>query len=244
MEAKKTYYAEKLAEANNKSVFQVVNSLLNNQANPLPAHDSAKALADKFATFFVNKIKNIRKALDDDPERPHASQFPDSCADSCKPLAHFREVSQEEIEKLILKSSKATCSLDTHPTWFLKHHLAQHLPVITQVVNMSLRDGVFPTTAHQAIIKPLLKKASLNKDDLKNYRPVSNLSFIAKVIEKCVSTQIVEHMNANDLNDPLQSAYRAQHCTETALMKVQDDIMAEIDERKVVFVVLLDMSAA
>ncbi len=244
IEAKRTYYAEKLADSNNKSVFQVVNSLLNNQANSLPAHDSAKNLADKFAQFFVSKIERIRKDLNDDSQRPCASKFPDSCAESCTPLAHFREVSQEEIRKLIIKSSNATCSLDIHPTWLVKHHLDHHLPVITQVVNLSLMDGIFPTAAHQAIIKPLLKKASLDKEELKNYRPVSNLSFIAKVIEKCVAAQLVEHMDSNNLNDPLQSAYRAQHCTETALMKVQDDIMAEMDARRVVFVVLRDMSAA
>lgn len=71
-----------------------------------------------------------------------------------------------------------------------------------------------------------------------------NLSFVAKVIEKCAATQLVEHLHTNSLADPLQSAYRARHSTETALIKVLSDITTDIDSRRVAFVVLLDMSAA
>ena len=182
--------------------------------------------------------------METDSDKPSASKFLETSAPSCAPLSQFHEMSVEEVEKVIAKSSNATCSLDAHPTWFLKNHLDSHIPAITDIVNKSLSSGVFPSAAHHTLVTPLLKKPSLNKDEFKNYRPVSNLSFVAKVIEKCASEQFVEHLNENNMCDPLQSAYRAQHSCESALMKVQDDIMCEIDSKRAVFVVLLDMSAA
>ncbi|XP_072024986.1 uncharacterized protein [Amphiura filiformis] len=140
-------------------------------------------------------------------------------------------MSEDEVKKVITRSSNTSCSLDAHPTWFLKNHLDSHIPAITNIVNKSLSSGVFPNAAHHTIVTPLLKKPSANKDELKNYRSVSNLSFVAKVIEKCASEQFVEHLNKNDMCDPLQSAYRAHHSTESALMKVQDDIMCDIDSK-------------
>ena len=138
----------------------------------------------------------------------------------------------------------ASCMLDAHPTWLLKEHIKEHMPVLTRIVNESLGSGTFPTIAHRAIVTPLLKKSSLEKEVLKNYRPVSNLSFVAKLIEKCAANQFVNHLNANGLIDPLQSAYRSSHSTETALIKVMSDIISDIDSRHVVLIVLLDMSAA
>ena len=87
-------------------------------------------------------------------------------------------------------------------------------------------------------------KNFLDKEDLKNYRPVSNLKYSAKLIKKCAAQQFVDYLDSNNLMDPLQSAYRPMHCTETALLKVQQDIVSEIVSKKVVLIVLLDMSAA
>ena len=84
----------------------------------------------------------------------------------------------------------------------------------------------------------------MDREELKSYRPVSNLNFTAKLTEKCAATQLVDHMDDKGLSDPLQSAYRPKHSTESALIKVTDDIMNGIDSKKVVFVVLLHLSAA
>ena len=81
-------------------------------------------------------------------------------------------------------------------------------------------------------------------DVLKNYRPVSNLSYISKIIEKIVSVRLKQHLSDNDLNEKFQSAYRKQHSTESALLRVYNDIVCSIDNRKSVVLVLLDLSAA
>jgi hypothetical protein len=77
-----------------------------------------------------------------------------------------------------------------------------------------------------------------------NYRPVSNLSFISKVLEKVVDKQLKEYLFENNLSEPLQSAYRKYHSTETALVRVQNDIICAVGEQRVILLVLLDLSAA
>ena len=109
---------------------------------------------------------------------------------------------------------------------------------------MSLRDSLMPKSLKTALIRPLLKKTGLDSDILKNYRPVSNLTFISKVIEKVVSGRLNEHLIKNSMFDPLQLAYRHKHSTETALIKVQNDILSALDAGSSAILLMLDISAA
>ena len=97
----------------------------------------------------------------------------------------------------------------------------------------------------QAIVTPLLKKSGLDPNDLKNFRPVSNLPFISKILEKVVLTrQLQKHLSENELFEIKQSAYRKNHCTETALLSVVDGFLRNVDDRLVSVLALLDPSAA
>ena len=88
-----------------------------------------------------------------------------------------------------------------------------------------------------------MKKTGLDNDILKNYRPVSNLTFISKIIEKVISGRLNKHLINNGLFDPLQSAYRDKHSTETALIKVQNDILSALDVGSSAILLMLDLSA-
>jgi len=107
-----------------------------------------------------------------------------------------------------------------------------------------METATVPKDLKRALVSPLLKKASLDKEVMKNYRPVSNLPYIFKLVERAVATRKLHHMNVNNLQEPFQSAYRAHHSTETALVRVQNDILQALDENKGVVLVLLDLSAA
>jgi hypothetical protein len=118
------------------------------------------------------------------------------------------------------------------------------LPFITKMVNASLAQGRMPTSQKHAIVTPLLKKPGLDPADMGNYRPVSNLSFMSKLIERAVATQLNDYLVANDLLPRLQSAYRKGHSTETAMLRVWSDILTAADRRHVTLLGLLDLSAA
>ena len=94
-----------------------------------------------------------------------------------------------------------------------------------------------------AIVKPLLKKSTLNSEIFKNYRPVSNPSYVSKVIEKAIAGRLLSHMQDQNLLDPFQSAHRSGHSTETALLRVHNDILRIIYNGDGVFLGLLDLSA-
>ena len=92
---------------------------------------------------------------------------------------------------------------------------------------------MFPSAFKTAHVIPLLKKPSLDKNDLKNYRPVSNLSFISKVVEKVVASRLLTHVELNDLSNPNQSAYKKNHSTETTLLRITNDISTNIEKKRV-----------
>ena len=105
-------------------------------------------------------------------------------------------------------------------------------------------DGVVPDSFKSAQVIPLLKKPSLDSSVLANFRPVSNLPFLSKVLERVIHMQLSAYINSNNLGERLQSAYRKHHSTETALMRVQQDVLSALSERKACLLVLLDLSSA
>ena len=111
---------------------------------------------------------------------------------------------------------------------------------ITNIINYSLREGSFPNCFKTAYVIPLLKKPNLDRNLLKNY----NLSFISKLIEKVVAKQLNNYINSEGFSNVNQSVYRRLHSTESALLKIQNDIAASMDSGKAVALTLLDLSAA
>ena len=239
---KRNHYQSIIAEnhGNTKQLFSVVHLLLGkSKTTPLLSDKSASELCSLFGDFFVEKISKIRNSIptesnDDNPEVPACSST----------MAFFETVAVEEITKLVTSMTNKSCELDPMPTSFVKEAIGTLAPIITDIVNGSLTSGVFPSCYNEALVTPLLKKQSLDCNRLQNYRPVSNLALISKTTEKVVSAQLNTYLKDNNLLEPRQSAYRQGHSTETALVRVQNDIICAVGQQKAVLLVLLDLSAA
>jgi hypothetical protein len=133
---------------------------------------------------------------------------------------------------------------DPIPTNILKKIIHVLAKPFASLINLSLSSGVFPDSMKLASITPLLKKASLNPEELSNFRPVSGLSFLSKLLKRVVLRRLTSHMLSLDLIVPVQSAYRANHSTETALLWVMNDLLLAVDNGDGAALVLLDLSAA
>ena len=133
--------------------------------------------------------------------------------------------------------------LDTIPMGILKQILEACLPAITQIVNMSLTNGEFCENWKVAVVKPLLKKPGLDLIS-KNYRPISNLPFISKLVEKCMLKQLMEHCENHNLLSDFQPAYWKHYSTETSLIRLTNDILWSMERQHITSLAILDLSAA
>ena len=111
-------------------------------------------------------------------------------------------------------------------------------PSITEMVNLSFLSGCVPEKLRTTVVIPLLKKPGLDLVD-KNFRPVSNLPFISKVVEKAALQKPLVHCEKNVSLLKFQSGFRKYHSTEAALLKVQNDILMSVDNKEVTLLVLL-----
>ena len=117
---------------------------------------------------------------------------------------------------------------DPIPTWLLKICASVLTPTITNIVNLSLSSGQFHPILKESVISPLLKKPTLDKDQLSNYRSISNLPLISKIIERVVKSRLTDHLVSNGLYNPHQSAYCKRDSTETALLYIHDHLINAI----------------
>ena len=136
-----------------------------------------------------------------------------------------------------------SCELDAIPTTTLKQVLDTVIVPITRIVNVSLQKGIFASKWETAIVHPILKKVALDLM-FSNFRPVSNLLFISKEVEKVVLTQFNKHCSTHRLILDYQSAYGANYSCETALKKIVNDILWAMEHQKVTSLVATDLSTA
>jgi len=151
-------------------------------------------------------------------------------------------VTVDEIQKLISSAPNKTCELDSAPTWLVKDMRGLLSPFISLLVNKSLTAGCFPAAFKEALVRPLLKKVGLDAGDQKSFRPVSNLPFLSKLLEKVVQARLQAFLESNRLMAKTQSAYRKYRSTETAVTRVYNDLLLAAERGHVSALCLLDFN--
>ncbi|XP_066016040.1 uncharacterized protein [Pocillopora verrucosa] len=232
------YYSGIIRESSNnpRTLFNTVNKLLHKR---VPAEypsgcASDGDLANKFIDFFSEKITVLRNSLDSTSDIVVESDgIVHQCALSC-----FKSVTSSDVSELLSKMTIKSCPLDPVPASVLKQCTSGLLPVMTQIVNQSLCLAVFPDCFKLALLNPLLKKPTLDVEVFSNFRPISNLTFMSKLTEKVVASQLINHISSNGLDEILQSAYKQFHSTETALVQVFNDIILDVDRNKTVILLV------
>ena len=136
-----------------------------------------------------------------------------------------------------------SCELDCLPTHILKDYIDSFIPILTKIVNLSLDRGVFSEDWKTAILRPLLKKSGLDPID-SNYRPISNLSFISKLVEWALINQFNTHCDLNGITPIHQSAYKQLHSCKTAMIKIVNDTLWAMEQKNITILVIIDLNVA
>ena len=233
--AQRQFFKGKITEnhGNYKEIFRITNKLLGREDElPLPPAEDLITQANQFNDFFIGKIEKIMQDLA--PSSMTATlndEYLELSYGTTNRLTNFKTINDQDILSIINRAPPKSCKLDPVPTTLLKVHKNVIAPHIKDIVNTSVVSGRFNRNIKQALLRPLLKKKGLDLT-LNNYRPVSNLAYISKIIERVVCDQLTSYIANSDKIEKLQSAYKQGHLTETAMLKVKTDILDAIDQRK------------
>ena len=222
---------------NTRKLFKLVSEITgSSKPNPMPDAQSDKDLAESFAQFFRQKIDGIQQQF------KHIPQYIVPPRDTPTPKS-FATITENDLLKLIMDMPTKTCKKDIIPTKLLKEILPTIIPSLTKIVNFSINNGVFSEKWKSATVKPLIKSQSKGTIH-QNYRPVSNLTFLSKVVEKITLNQFTQHCEDYHLLPNYQSAYRKFHSCETSLIKLVNDLLWAIEKQEIIAMTVLDLSAA
>ena len=200
-------------------------------------------VANEMAKFYTDKITKIRQNLG--KESCHIDAVQNFSSDTkIMPLTSFTKITPEDLKNILKLMKSKTSTADPIPTWVVKEAKSLLEPIFLHIINLSLSQNSFPDALKVARITPILKNETKDVEDFHNYRPVSNLEFLSKLLERSIYCQLLDHIEKNHLLAKYQSAYRRHHSCETAMIYVVDDIQRMLDDGKNVALILLDLSAA
>lgn len=197
---------------------------------------------NSFLSFFQTKVETIYSSLSIHSVRPGppfvSPQF------ITQPLSQFLPVSQMQLSEIVAKTRSSTCILDPIPSKLVKDCFPAISSLITDIINSSLSSGSVPHSLKLAAVTPILKKPGLDPENLTNFHPISNLPFLSKMLERVVASQLTNHLVPNNLFELFQSGFRPKHSTESALIKVTNDLLLSSDSGHISILILLDITAA
>ena len=213
-----------------------MNNLLGTKvSNLLPESNLDEELAEQFAEFFLSKVLKIRDSLKHYPKYVVTDK-------NWPKLDTFRDLNEEEVLSIIMSMPVKHCDLDPIPATVMRKLIPHIFKEITILVNRSLVHGNFAKVWKTSVCKSLIKSLKLDKVKT-SYRPVGNLHYLSKVVEKAMLQQFTEHCGLYDLMPSYQSAYCKFHSCETSLLNLVNTALWNMECQRVTSVLVMDLSA-
>ena len=215
----------------------------------IPSYESEDVVAEEMSSFYLNKISKIRQDIENTTFSHHTTKILSTKKNKAHVSNHlnftnFEKINEQDLKSMLTTMNNKVCKLDPAPTSLIKQCFAHLSPIILHIINKSFKENKFPDLLKHALVTPVIKDNNGNIDDLKNYRPISNLPFLSKLLEKTAYCQLNNHIENNKLHSKFQSSYRRHHSCETAMFKIVSDLQKSVNESSSVALILLDSSAA
>ena len=192
--AKELYHSSVIQDNahDTRLLFRSIDKLLQRQTEKhYPSADNDQQLANAFADFFTAKIERIREELV--LRKSGLVHSPGLAKPTClSRLSEFDLVTDEDVLKLIRSSTIKACKLDPLPATIMRSCYSALVPVFKTVINLSLSTGSIPKDLKIASLRPVMKKPNADCKQLSNFRPVSNLKFLSKLVVREVCICAVE----------------------------------------------------
>lgn len=246
--SKSEYYNKKFNnnKGNSKIIWKAIKELIpNNRCSNLPVtcnKDDTMQTANLFNVFFADVGKKTfeQTQLTDSPHLPTTISTANTNSSS---LFRPDPINWQTLILTIKNMSNSNaCGSDGIPLKFIKHSLPVIAPHLTTIMNTSIVTGIFPTAWKYSIVVPIPKSGDVN--DPSNYRPISLLPVLSKLLEKIVASQLIQHLESNTLLSNSQHGFRPKLSTSSALLTLTKNLYSNIDHKKVSLVTLCDLSKA
>ena len=245
LKTKKEFYLKAIDtnKHNTKKLYHIFGKLITksepiNNTTDIPTKN-------EFAQFFTDKIKNIYKYIDKNSNDYNRNKYINLLTNSnsnqtSKPIPYVNKIYIEQL----LKNIKCNASIDNITTELFKHNKSYFIPIYCLIINQCISSNHFPTFLKHAILTPKIKQPTADSSILNNYRPISNLTLLSKLIERVISKHLTDYLTTHNLTDPRQSAYKRHHSTETILLDITNYIANNTKHYYYVILIMLDLSSA
>ena len=198
-------------------------------------------IAEEFNSYFANVGPNLFQKIKYNGNKTVESFLKSPTTNRLE----FKLVSDQETLKLIETILPKTSSgYDNLSSKALKQFAPIIHPALRLIINQSLMTGIFPTKLKHAIVTPIYKGKNSDPQEFINYRPISLLPTLSKIIEKVVQSQLYQYMNDNNLITNSQYGFRTNHSTEHAAVEFVDRIAQKMDDGEIPFSIFIDLSKA
>lgn len=249
--AKKLHLSSKILHSGNKikTTWEIINDLQGRNSNMqdhivLSENDTVIKNPCQVANKFVNFFIDIAESLTSNLQSKHSAEYYiNKINKTTMDSLYFMPVTENEVIEIVrLLKPKESFGWDEIPITLIKENISVLKKPLTHIINLSLSQGIFPDKFKIASIKPLFKKG--DKHNISNYRPISLLPTISKILEAVVKNQLVNYLEKFKILTPFQFGFKKDCSTSDAAFKLINYINNVLENKNIPMGIFCDLSKA